>query len=175
MTMTRRGTLLGLTAAATAAALPKKLMAALIGPRRPPLWPLGALQLHYPGDRGYLMMMGRWHRGPFPSIAQDPSQEQQTAAVLNIYRRLVEDVVIDGLDLDSLSLQQRNELIAIRRHFIRAPKDRINFVRHDHAVCRWLDREVSKIVDDSWRVTPSESAARNRALLVATRSELVIA
>ena len=64
LTMTRRETLFGAAGAATAAALPQTVLAAPLGPRRPRLWPIGALQIDDSRYHGGLMMNGRWHRYP---------------------------------------------------------------------------------------------------------------
>ena len=173
LTMTRRETLFGAAGAATAAALPQTVLAAPLGPRRPRLWPIGALQIDDSRYHGGLMMNGRWHRYALPSAAQPPSQEQQAMAVLNVYRALVNDVVIQGADLDNLGPEKRAELIAIDRQFSPSSPRRHDHVGHGQAVCRWLDHEVSKIVTNDWRVIPSERAASIRAYLMAQGSRLV--
>jgi hypothetical protein len=179
MTLSRREVLVGTAAVAAAAAITVNPLASAApvsiarppapdGRQRPPLLPLGALQVHYPDDRGFLMMMGRWYRRPW----QHPSREQQAAAILNIYWGLVDDVVIEGADLDHLGLVPRAKLINIRRQFIRAPQTRLDFIEHDLAVCRLFDHEVSRVVADGWPNTPTARVLRRRAAVAALRKEL---
>jgi hypothetical protein len=171
MTISRREVLTG-TAAVVVAGINLTSFPEAAAMPRPPLTPIGYIHVRCANRREYPMVTDGWHYPFLPSTNNPPSQEQQRAGLLNIYRALIEGHRIDVADLKCLDYARSNHLVSLGfRYNNRAyrPED-VRVVHrpwnaHDRAVCRWLDQEIAQIVDGDWRVKPSEWATHRRASL----------
>jgi hypothetical protein len=171
MTLSRRELVLG-SAAFVAAGINLTSFPRAAAAPRPLLTPIGYIHVRCADRRQYPMAMDNWHYAFLPSTDYPPSQGQQRAALLNIYRALIEGEWVEVADLKSLDRTKWHHLVSLgfRHNNRRYRKDEIQDVHrlwkaHDRAVRQWLDQEIAQFVDDDWRVTPSAWAAHRRTSL----------
>jgi hypothetical protein len=171
MSVSRREVLIG-TAAVLAIGTNVSGMAHVAAATRPPLTPIGCIFVTLTNCRARPMISDAWHRDFVPSLDAPLSQQQQCAGLLNIYWALSEGAAIDVRDLMCLDHSRWYQLVSLGFHYNNAayrPDDRLPVCRpsraHDRAVCEWVDRELSQIVDDGWRFVPSAFATHRRASL----------
>ena len=89
-----------------------------------------------------------------------------------MHRDLAVSDTISEVDLDALGKERRDQLAGFSGDFNWDVTDPNHYAAHALAVCRWLDNEVSQIIIDNGRVTPSDGEVRTlaaRALIEQTQ------